>query len=152
MRRLDGAAEVERALGEELGVGSWYPVTQAAVTAFADVTGDHQWIHVDAARAAQGPYGGTVAHGYFTLSLLPHLVSDAFELTGFGMKVNYGLDRVRFPSPVRVGSRIRARAVLTEVEGTARGTRIVVRNTVEIEDSTVPACVADTVALLVPRP
>lgn len=152
MRRLDGAAEIRRALGEELGTGSWHLVTQSAVTAFADVTGDRQWIHVDTARAAEGPYGATVAHGYFTLSLLPHLVRDAYEFTGFDMKVNYGLDRVRFPAPVRVGSRIRARAVLTEVNETARGTRTVVRNTVEIEDAATPACVADTVALLIRRP
>lgn len=148
MRRLNGPAEVQQALGEELGVGSWYRVTQSSIDAFADVTGDHQWIHVDVSRAAEGPYGATIAHGYFTLSLLPRLVADAFELTGFAMKVNYGLDRVRFTAPVLVGSRIRARAALAGVEHTARGIRVVVRNTVEIEGADAPACVADTVALL----
>ncbi|WP_167138547.1 MaoC family dehydratase [Diaminobutyricimonas sp. TR449] len=149
MRRLNGIAELERAVGQELGVGSWYQVTQPAITAFADVTGDHQWIHIDTARAAEGPYGATIAHGYFSLSLLPRLVKDAFEFSGFSMKVNYGLDRVRFPSAVRVDSRIRARAVLTEVEITSRGARVVVRNTVEIEGTDAPACVADTVSLLI---
>ncbi|WP_232466185.1 MaoC family dehydratase [Diaminobutyricimonas sp. LJ205] len=150
MRRLNGIAELEQAMGEELGVGSWHQVTQPAITAFAEVTGDHQWIHVDTARAAEGPYGTTIAHGYFSLSLLPHLVRDAFEFTGFDMKVNYGLDRVRFPNAVRVDSRIRARAVLTHMEITSRGARVVVRNTVEIEGTDVPACVADTVSLLIP--
>jgi acyl dehydratase len=146
---LNGISDVEASLGEELGVGSWYTVTQAVIEAFADASGDHQWIHVDKARAAEGPYGATVAHGYLTLSLLPLLVRDAFEFTGFSMKVNYGLDRVRFPSPVLVDSRIRARAVLAEVEVTARGARVVVRNTVEIDGTDAPGCVADTVSLLV---
>jgi acyl dehydratase len=150
MRHLYGVPEVRQALGEELGAGSWYRVTQQVISDFADVTGDHQWIHVDEARSADGPYGATIAHGYLTLSLLPHLVSDAFSFDGFAVKVNYGLDRVRFPSPVRVGSRIRARASLSAIDLTDHGVRAVVRNVVEIEGSDTPACVADTVALLVP--
>jgi acyl dehydratase len=150
MRRIEGASAVEQALGEELGLGSWHRVTQESIDAFAEVTGDHQWIHVDPERAATGPYGGTILHGYFTLALLPLLVSDAFEFAGFTMKVNYGLDRVRFPGPVRADSRIRARAVLTEVENGARGTRVVVRNTVEVDGADTPGCIADTVSLLIP--
>lgn len=149
MRTLSGAGAVHAALGEELGVGSWYTVTQAAVREFADVTGDHQWIHLDTERAAAGPYGGTVAHGYFTLSLLPLLASDAYEFAGFKMKINYGLDRVRFPAPVLTGSRIRLRAQLMSVDSTSTGPRVVVRSTVEIEGKGAPGCVADTVSLLV---
>jgi acyl dehydratase len=150
MRTFGGIDEVQQTVGSELGTGSWYTVTQEAITAFADVTGDHQWIHVDEERATDGPYGATIAHGYFTLSLLPRLIADAFEFSGFGMKVNYGLDRVRFPAPVRVGSRIRATAQLVAAEPASRGIRVVVRNTVEIEGEAVPGCVADTVALLIP--
>lgn len=147
---LSGLEEVERAVGAELGVGSWRRISQATVDAFADVTGDRQWIHVDVERAAAGPYGGTIAHGYLTLSLLPALLTDAYELSGFAMKVNYGLDRVRFPAPVPVGSRVRARASLVSYEATPRGARIVIRATVEVEGREAPACVADTVTLLVP--
>jgi acyl dehydratase len=149
VRKVNGAEEVEAAVGTELGVGSWHTVTQEAVNAFADVSGDHQWIHVDQNRAAKGPFGKTIAHGYFTLSLLPVLTSDAYVFSGFAMKVNYGLDRVRFPSPVPVGSRIRARSFLTGMQPAARGISVVVRTTVEIEGMDSPGCVADTVSLLV---
>ncbi|ARJ07516.1 dehydratase [Cnuibacter physcomitrellae] len=146
---LNGLDAVERAVGCELGVGSWHTIEQEAVDAFAEVTGDHQWIHVDIARAAGGPFGGTIAHGYYTLSLLPALLADAYDLQGFAMKVNYGLDRVRFPSPVRVGTSVRARATLASFETNARGARIVIRTTVEIRSNETPGCVADTVTLLV---
>ncbi|MFJ6078000.1 MaoC family dehydratase [Pseudarthrobacter sp. NPDC092419] len=149
MRTLNGVTGVHAALGKELGVGSWHTVTQTAVRQFADVTGDHQWIHLDTERAAKGPYGGTIAHGYFTLSLLPLLAMDAYAFAGFKMKVNYGLDRVRFPAPVLIGSRIRMRAHLTSVDTTPTGARVVVRNTIEIEGNDAPGCVADTVSLLV---
>ena len=149
MRQLTGISEIEAALGEELGLGSWHDIHQSEIDAFAAVTYDHQWIHVDTARAATGPYGSTIAHGYLTLALIPLLVRDAYVFVGFTMKVNYGLERVRFPAPVRVGSRIRARAALTSVERTPGGLRAVVRNTVEIEGTSTPGCVADTVSLLV---
>ncbi|WP_104137007.1 MULTISPECIES: MaoC family dehydratase [unclassified Cryobacterium] len=149
MRQLTGVSEIEAALGEELGLGSWHDIYQSEIDAFAAVTHDHQWIHVDAARALTGPYGSTIAHGYLTLSLIPLLVSDAYVFAGFTMKVNYGLERVRFPAPVRAGSRIRARAALTSVELTPEGLRVIVRNTVEIEGSSAPGCVADTVSLLI---
>lgn len=149
MRQLTGVSEIEAALGEELGLGSWHDIHQSEIDAFAAVTRDHQWIHVDAKQAAAGPYGGTIAHGYLTLSLIPLLVSDAYVFSGFTMKVNYGLERVRFPAPVRVGSRIRARAALTSVEVTPGGLRAIVRNTVEIEGLSTPGCVADTVSLLI---
>lgn len=149
-RTFDGVEAVAAAVGEELGTGSWHPVPQTSVNAFADVTGDHQWIHVDAERAAAGPYGTTIAHGYLTLSMLPLLVSDAYAFAGFDLKVNYGLDRVRFPAPVPVGSQLRARASLEQVERMPRGLRVIVRTTIEIRGTPTPACVADTVSLLIP--
>ena len=150
MRTLDGIDEVTAAVGEDLGAGDWHTVTQETVDKFADVTGDHQWIHVDAERAATGPFGGRVAHGYLTLSLLPMLARDVYEFAGMAMKVNYGLDKVRFPAPERVGSRVRARVALTGVEPGSRGIRVTLRHTVEVDGSASPGCVADTVALLVP--
>jgi len=149
MRILEGVTEIRAAVGTDLGTGSWTTVTQPMIDDFAAVTGDRQWIHVDPDRAAAGPFGGTIAHGYLTLALLPLLLSDAFEIAGFRMKVNYGLDRVRLPAPVPVGSRLRAQATLTSVEATGRGERVVVRTTVQIDGTDAPACVADTVSLLV---
>jgi acyl dehydratase len=102
-------------LGEELGQSDLYEITQEAVNQFADATGDHQWIHVDPERAKDGPFGGGIAHGYLTLSLVPRLLPEIIELTGFNMVVNYGCEKVRFPSPVPVGSKVRATAVLDEV-------------------------------------
>lgn len=149
MRTLNGVAQMHGAVGDELGVGAWHTVTQQAVNEFADVTGDHQWIHVDVARAASGPYGTTIAHGYLTLALLPLLMSDVFEFTGFSLKINYGLDGVRFPAAVPVGSRVRATATLSTVEQTPKGLRVVVRAVIQIENREAPVCVADTVSLLV---
>lgn len=145
----DGIDAFEQRVGQHLGYSGWLTVTQAAINLFADATGDHQWIHVDAQRAAEGPYGSTIAHGYLTLSLVPVLVQQIYRVTGLAMQVNYGLDRIRFPAPVPVDSRIRAGAELLRVERDARGAKATVRVTVEIDGSERPACVADTIAAMV---
>ncbi|PXX70960.1 acyl dehydratase [Nocardia tenerifensis] len=116
---------------------------------FASATGDHQWIHTDAERAAAGPFGSTIAHGYLTLSLIPAFADQLFAVEGARMGVNYGTEKVRFPAPVPVGSRVRDSAELRTVAPTADGVRLTMRHTIEIDGSAKPACVADTVALVV---
>lgn len=150
VRTLRGADEVLAAVGEELGVGDWHAVTQQTIDVFAENTGDLQWIHLDEERAKNGPFGATIAHGYLTLSLLPLLAKSTFDFAGFAMKVNYGLERVRFPVPVRSGERVRLRAKLLSAEASARGIQVIVENTIEIEGGAKPGCVAQTVSLLVP--
>ncbi|GAA2810979.1 MaoC family dehydratase [Kribbella solani] len=149
-RRFADVEALRGAIGESLGSGSWIEIDQERVDAFAAVTDDRQWIHVDTVRAAAGPYQGTVAHGYLTLSLLPALGRSIFTVDGLRMSINYGLDRVRFPHPVRVGARIRAHATLAGVTDTGAGTQAVVSFTVEIDGESKPACIAETVRLLVP--
>ncbi len=150
MRVFANLDELAAAKGEHLGHGEWHEITQAEINLFADATGDHQWIHVDLEKAAAGPFGAPVAHGYLTLSLIPLLVRDIYTVQGLSMGVNYGLNKVRFPSPVVVGSRVRAGAELAEITDVAQGKQAVVRVTVEIEGNPKPACVAETVVLLVP--
>ena len=137
-------------VGREVGLSDWFPITQERIDAFAAATEDRQWIHVDPERAARGPLGGTVAHGYLLLSLVPFFNVSNEVFTGrFRMAVNYGLDRVRFPFPVRAGSRVRNRAVLKKVE--TRGFRrvlVTVENTVEVEGAPKPAMVADVLGLI----
>lgn len=141
---LHGVEEIEAAIGREIGPTDWFPVDQRRINGFADDTEDHQWIHVDPARAAGGPFGATVAHGFLTLSLVPYFSNQLRRIEGAKMGINYGLDRVRFPSPVRVGSRLRARAVLTGIDRTSDGAvQLSTRITIEIEDNPKPACVAD---------
>jgi acyl dehydratase len=149
VRIFSSLAEYTAAVGEHLGYSEWHEITQAQVSAFADATGDHQWIHVDPERAATGPFGTTIAHGYLTLALLPVLVAEIFRIENLTMAVNYGLDRVRFPAPVPTGSRIRAGAALRETKQTSLGQLTYSRVTVEIDGHTKAACVADTVTLLV---
>ena len=120
MRTITGLAELKDAEGEDLGTSDWHEVTQQAIDAFADVTGDHQWIHVDVERAKQTPFGGTIAHGYYTLSLAPMLTEQVFALEGFAFAINYGLNKVRFPAPLPVGKRVRLHAKL---DGGLRGAR-----------------------------
>ncbi len=148
-RHFAGLEEFRNACGEELGTSDWLEIDQDRIDAFADATEDRQWIHVDPDRAAQGPFGATIAHGYLTLSLIPLLGRAAFAVDGLQLTINYGLESVRFPQPVVVGSRIRARASLIAIEDVAAGTRAVVRFVIEIEGKGKPACVADSVRLLV---
>lgn len=145
----NGIAGFEAHVGEHLGYSDWRRVTQKEIDLFAAATGDHQWIHVDQEKAATGPYGRTIAHGYLTLSLVPILVQQIYRVTGLAMQVNYGVDKLRFPAPVPVDSRIRAGAELLKVERNESGGRATVRVTVEVEGSDRPACVVDTIAAMV---
>lgn len=148
-KEYDGIAGFEAHVGEHLGYSAWRTVTQKEIDLFAEATGDHQWIHVDAERAAQGPYGKTIAHGYLTLSLVPILAQQIYRVTGLTMQVNYGSDKLRFPAPVPVDSRIRAGAELLKVERSKNGGRATVRLTVEVEGNDKPACVVETIAAMV---
>jgi acyl dehydratase len=150
MHVFDGPGSLRAALGGHLGHSGWHEITQDRVNAFADATGDHQWIHLDGDEARRGPFGGPVAHGYLTLSLLPMLGREVYGFTGFSMGINYGLNRVRFPAVVPVGSRVRLGAELTEVADVPQGIQAVFHYTIEIDGSAKPACVADAVVLLVP--
>ncbi|MDY7086762.1 MAG: MaoC family dehydratase [Actinomycetota bacterium] len=143
MITVNGLDEVKALAGRDLGHSSWLEVTQERVNAFAEATGDHQWIHVDVERARTGPFRGTIAHGYLTLSLVIPFFSEILHIDGIKMGVNYGLDRVRFPSPVRVGSKIRLAAAVAEVEEVKPGcVQMVLDFTVEIDGVDKPACVA----------
>jgi acyl dehydratase len=148
MRTFTTFDELAEAVGEELGTSDWHEITQEQVNAFADATGDHQWIHVDVERAKAGPFGGTIAHGYLTLSLVPWLGSQVFSLETPGAKLNYGVNKVRFPSPVPVGSKIRARVSVAEVTDIPAGKQMLLGYVIEIEGQDKPACVAETVVLL----
>jgi acyl dehydratase len=140
---VDGVAGVQALVGEHLGFSEWVEVTQERVAAFADATGDHQWIHLDVERArAESPFGGPVAHGYLTLALVPVLVGQIIEVTGFRLAVNYGADRVRFPSPVPVGARVRASAVLDEARLLEGGVHLQLTVTLEVDGAEKPCCVA----------
>jgi acyl dehydratase len=146
MRTITGLDELKRAAGDELGASGWHEVTQQAIDAFADVTGDHQWIHVDPERARGTPFGGTIAHGYYTLSLAPMLTQQIFALEGFAFAVNYGLNKVRFPAPLPVGSRVRLRARLKALEDVPGGAQITTELTFEREGGDKPVCVAESLA------
>ena len=150
MRVLNGVAELDAAVGSHLGFSGWRRVTQDQIDAFADVTDDHQWIHVDPVAAADGPFGSTVAHGYLTLSLVSSLAWQVYRVDGMTMAVNYGANRLRFPSPVLVDSRVRAGVELMSVTKGGSGYQVVARVTVEIEGESKPACVVESVSLLVP--
>jgi acyl dehydratase len=132
-------------VGEHLGWSEWRTVTQEQVSLFADATGDHQWIHLDTERAKNGPFGGTIAHGYLTLSLIPVLMAGMIQVQGATMGVNYGTNRVRFPSPVHVGSEIRLGATLTEVTPVEGGVQSTVDVTIEERGAAKPSCVAQLV-------
>ena len=139
--------ELAASVGKHLGHSAWMEVTQERIQLFADATDDQQWIHVDPARAKQGPFGAPIAHGYLTLSLVNRFLPEIVEVRGISMGVNYGADRIRFPAPVKVGSRIRGGAELIEVENTKDGgVQAKIRVTVEIEGSERPACVVDTIS------
>ena len=143
---FEGVDEVRAAVGRDLGTSEWMEITQQRVDLFAEATGDHQWIHVDPERAAAGPFGGTIAHGYLTLSLSNAFLPEIVAVRGVSMGVNYGAGKVRFPAPVRVGSRIRGSAVLTAVDDVAGGVQTTIVITVEIEGGTKPACVVESIS------
>jgi acyl dehydratase len=145
-----GIKDYEQAVGTHLGHSDWHTVTQEQIDLFAEATGDHQWIHVDPQRAAAGPFGTTIAHGYLTLSLVPRLVWQVYTVEGLRMGLNYGSNKVRFPAPVPVGSRVRAGIELISLTPTALGLQSVTRVTIEVDGSEKPGCVAETVAVLVP--
>ena len=143
--------DLKDAVGKHLGYSNWLTMEQDRVNQFADATEDYQWIHVDVERAKKGPFGGTIAHGYLTLSLVSYFIPQVFEVRGFEMAVNYGTNKVRFPAPVKVGSRIRGGAEVVSVEESKGGILSVVRVTVEIEGEERPACIAETVSLYFPE-
>jgi acyl dehydratase len=144
---VDGVEGVRGLVGQHLGTSDWVEITQDMVNRFAEATGDHQWIHVDPERAArESPFGGPIAHGYLTLSLLPMLMPQIVEITGFRLTVNYGTEKVRFPAPVPVGSRVRASAVCDAVTPVEGGVQMLVTVTVEIEGGSKPAMVATSVS------
>lgn len=140
------ADEMLAAVGQTLGSSDWLEIDQQRIDLFADATGDHQWIHVDPVKASGGPFGCTVAHGYLTLSLVNLFLPQIVRVDGARMGVNYGCDRVRFPAPVKVGSRVRGVGELTRVEPLAEGVQMTVRVTVEIEGGDRPGCVVDTIS------
>ncbi|GCD88146.1 MaoC family dehydratase [Nocardioides sp. LS1] len=150
MRTFDGIPALEAAVGEHLGYSEWHTITQEQIDTFATCTGDHQWIHIDPVEAAKGPFGTTIAHGYFTLSLVPMLSWEVYDVQGIGMGVNYGANKLRFPAPVPVDSRVRAGVELLEVTPGGGGYQVVTRVTIERDGGEKPACVVDTVSILVP--
>ena len=146
MKHFARLQDLQAEVGNEIAVSDWIGVEQARIDQFAHATGDHQWIHVDAARAAAGPFGATIAHGFLTLSLLPLMSETAFAIDDVRMGVNYGLNRVRFPHPVRVGSRLRGHFKLLSYEPIDGGAQLTVEVTMEIEGAGKPACVAQSVS------
>ena len=143
MRTFAGIDELRAAIGEDLGTSAWIVVDQARIDRFGDATDDHQWIHVDPAAAARGPFGRTVAHGFLTVALLPAFGWDTFTVEGVSATLNYGLNKVRFPAPVPVDSRVRGLSKLLDVADVSGGVQVTIGGTVEIEDHAKPACVAE---------
>jgi acyl dehydratase len=142
---IDGISGLKELVGEHLGYSEWHEVTQEQVNLFADATGDHQWIHVDIERAKAGPFGAPIAHGYLTLSLVPVLLPEIMAVKGTSLTINYGLNKLRFPAPVPVGSKVRAGATLTQFDEVPGGAQVTLAVTFEIEGSTKPVCVAEVV-------
>jgi acyl dehydratase len=149
-RIINGIDEMKTLVGEHLGYSTYVEITQEQVQTFADAKGDQQWIHVDVEKAKSGPFGGPIAHGYLTLSLVNLFLPQLVEVQGASMGVNVGLDKVRFPAPVPTGSRLRGAGRIVAVEEAKGGVQVTVRVTVEIEGSDKPACVADTVSRFFP--
>lgn len=142
---IEGIEGLKARVGDHLGYSEWKVVTQEQVNLFADATGDHQWIHVDVDRAKAGPFGAPIAHGYLTLSLTPALLSEVMNVSGISMGVNYGIDKLRFPSPVPVGSKLRAGVQLASMEEVTGGAQVKLTVTYEVEGSAKPACVAEII-------
>jgi len=151
MRHFASLAALAQAAGETLGTSEWVAVTQEMIDKFAEATGDFQWIHVDRTRAKASPFGATVAHGYLTLALAPRLMDQIYKVDGIRLRINYGLNKVRFTEPVRSGSKVRMTLKLLAVEPTPKGTRVETEATFEVEGAKRPACVAQLVAVLVPE-
>ena len=143
---INGLDELNAHIGQELGVSGWYAVTQETIDRFAEVTEDFQWIHVDVERAKETPFGGTIAHGLFTLSLGPKFSYEIVDVQGFAFGVNYGYGKVRFPAPLPVGSNVRMRATLTSVEEVPGGVQFTITQTFEREGHDKPVCVAESLA------
>lgn len=148
MRVFESLDEFKAAVGEPIGPSDWVTVTQEQINGFADSTGDHQWIHTDPERAKDGPFGQTIAHGYLTLSLLPAFSQSLYTVKGLTMGVNYGANKIRFPDPVPVGSRLRATATLKDTADIAIGTQAVIEFVVEREGGAKPACIAEVVYVM----
>ena len=146
MKTIEGVAGFKGLAGQPLGESGWHAVTQEMIDRFADATGDHQWIHVDRDRAKAGPFGTTIAHGFLTLSLIPMLAGEVMKIDGIRMAINYGLNRVRFPAPVKAGERVRAAVKNQTVEDVEGGIQVVNQVTIEVEGGRKPACVAETVS------
>ena len=146
MRTIASLAELPALVGQEVATSDWITITQEQVNLFAEATGDHQWIHVDVERAKETPFGGTIAHGYYTLSLAPMFSYELFSMEGFAFGVNYGCNRVRFPAPLPVGSKVRMRAELASVEEIPGGAQITTKLTFEREGGDKPVCVAESLA------
>lgn len=149
MRVFRSSRELAAAVGEHLGYSAWIEMPQSRIDQFAEATGDHQWIHVDPERAVQSPFGSTIAHGFLCLSMIPSMLWDIFAIEGASMQMNYGCDRVRFTSPVPVGSYLRAGAQFDSVEETPSGVKVLTRVVLERQDREQPACIADIIALIV---
>ena len=150
MRTFTTLDDVAGAANTTIGTTDWLSVDQERINLFADATGDHQWIHVDQDRAEQGPFGTTIAHGFLTVSLLPHFNMQSFALETPGARLNYGLNKVRFPHPVPVGSRLRSHVSFGDVTDLPAGKQLIIKHTLEIEGVDKPACVAELVVLLLP--
>lgn len=148
MRTFDNLDAFTAAVGENLGTGDWHTIDQEQIDAFAEATGDHQWIHVDPEKAAKGPFGTTIAHGYLTMSLLPVLLKSVYTVDNLAMGMNYGANKIRFPSPVPVGSRIRATAEILETAPITIGTQVVLKVAVEREGGDKPCLVAQVVYVM----
>jgi acyl dehydratase len=142
--------QLHGAVGTHLGYSDWHTITQEQINQFAEATGDHQWIHTDPQRAAEGPFGSTIAHGYLVLSHIPLFLSEAFEISGLSMGINHGSNKVRYSAPVPVGSKVRGGVELIDLTQRPNGTMAVMRVTVERDGADKPACVAEVVSLMVP--
>jgi len=147
---FNGIDELAAAVGTHVGYSDWHEITQEQIDTFADATGDHQWIHVDVERAAQGPFGTTIAHGFLTLSLVAPFAEQIYRVDGLSMSVNYGCDKVRFPAPAPVGSRVRGSLELVSLKQSSLGYLVTSRVTIELEGGEKPVCVADCLAVVVP--
>src|SRR5688500_2170813 len=142
---VNGVQGLKELVGQHIGYSDWHEVTQDQINLFADATGDHQWIHVDPERAKRGPFGGPIAHGYLTMALLPYFLPTIWDPQGFSMGLNYGAEKVRFPSPVPVGAKVRGGFTVDAVDEIAGGVQVTLTGTIEVVDAPKPACVAQVV-------